>query len=97
MIDAASKTLDKLVKKVLMFFFLVKRVPGRGPEHRESDKTVLYLLIVIIILISYIIIKLLIKRRTISAETGKGTLKFDVYRNTFIKKTSSINHGNLRY
>jgi hypothetical protein len=42
--------------------FLVKRVPGRGPEQRESGETVLYLLIVIIILISYIIIK-----------TGNGT------------------------
>ncbi len=39
-------------------FFLVKRVPGWGPEQRESEKTVLYLQI-IIILISYIIIKLL--------------------------------------
>ncbi len=67
-------------------FFLVKRAPGRGPEHRGSDKTVLYLLIVIIILIIiflYIIIKLLIERRTISAETEKGTINFDVYRNTF--------------
>ncbi len=36
-------------------FFLVKRVPGRGPEQRESDKAVLYPQI-IIILISYIII-----------------------------------------
>ncbi len=36
-------------------FFLVKRVPGRGPEQRESEKTVLYLQI-ITILISYIII-----------------------------------------
>jgi hypothetical protein len=42
-------------------------------QNRESDKTVLYLLIVIIILISYIIIKLLIKRRTILAETGNRT------------------------
>jgi hypothetical protein len=29
--------------------FLVKQVPGRGPEQRESDKTVLYWLIVILI------------------------------------------------
>ncbi len=36
--------------------FLVKRVPGRGLEQRESIKTVLYLLIIIIILISYFII-----------------------------------------
>jgi hypothetical protein len=36
-------------------FFLVKLVPGRGREQRESEKTVLYLQI-IIILISYIII-----------------------------------------
>ncbi len=43
---------------VLQIFFLVKRVPGLGigPEQRESDKTVLHLLIVIIILISYITI-----------------------------------------
>jgi hypothetical protein len=52
----------------------------RGPEQRESGKTVLYPLIIIIILISYIvillyvIIKLLIKRRTIPAETVNGTL-----------------------
>jgi hypothetical protein len=52
---------------------LVKQVPGGGPEKRESDKTVLYPLRVIIILISYIIIKLLIKRRTIPAKTGNGT------------------------
>jgi hypothetical protein len=36
-------------------FFWVKRVPGRGQEQRESEKTVLYPQI-IIILISYIII-----------------------------------------
>jgi formate-dependent nitrite reductase membrane component NrfD len=42
-----------------MWFFLVKQVPGQGPEQRESEKTVLYLQI-IIILISYIIMKLLI-------------------------------------
>ncbi len=36
-------------------FFFVKRVQGQGPEHRESEKTLLYLQI-IIILISYIII-----------------------------------------
>jgi hypothetical protein len=39
--------------------FLLKQVPGRGPDQRESGKTVLYLLI-IIKLISYIIIYLLI-------------------------------------
>jgi hypothetical protein len=49
-----SKLFDQNV-----LFCLVKRVPGRGPEQRESEKTVLYLQI-IIILISYIIIKLLI-------------------------------------
>ncbi len=48
-------------------FFLVKRVPGQGPEQRESGKTVIYRIIVIIKLISNIIIKLLIKRRTIPA------------------------------
>ncbi len=47
-----------LVSKMFLFF-LVKRVPGRGPEQRKFGKTVLYPLI-IIILISYIIIKLLI-------------------------------------
>jgi hypothetical protein len=45
---------------ITQFFFLVERVSGRGPEQRESEKTVLYLQI-IIILISYIIIKLLIE------------------------------------
>ncbi len=57
-------------------FFWVKRVPGQGPEQRESVKTVIYLLIVIIILIRYIIIKLLIKKRTIPAKTGNGTFNF---------------------
>jgi hypothetical protein len=51
-------------------FFLVKQVPGQGPEQRESEKTLLYPQI-IIILISYIIIKLL--TRTIPAKTGNGT------------------------
>ncbi len=55
------------------FFCLVKRVPGQGPEQRESSKTVLYLLIVIILLFSYIIIKLLIKRRTIPAKARNRT------------------------
>jgi hypothetical protein len=36
--------------------FLVKRVEGRGPEQRESGKTVLYPLIIIVILITNIII-----------------------------------------
>jgi hypothetical protein len=58
-----------------MSMILVKQVPGWGPEQRESGKTVLYLLIIIIILISDIIIKLLIKMRTIPAETGKDLLK----------------------
>ncbi len=40
----------------LLYFFLVKQVPGRGPEQRESGKNVLYVLIIIIIvLISYTI------------------------------------------
>ncbi len=34
-------------------FFLVKRVPGRGPEQRESEKTILYLQIIIILIIIY--------------------------------------------
>ncbi len=42
-----------------MLDFLVKQVPGRALEWRESCKAVLYLLS-IIILISYIIIELLI-------------------------------------
>jgi hypothetical protein len=54
-------------------FFLVKRVPSRGMGQRESGKTVLYPLIIIFTLISYIVIKLLIKRRTIPAKTGNGT------------------------
>jgi hypothetical protein len=41
------------MKKVEVFYFLVKRVPGWGLEQREYGKIVLYLLI-IIILISYI-------------------------------------------
>jgi hypothetical protein len=59
-------------------YFLVKRVPGRGLEWRESGKTVLYLLI-IILLISFIIIKLLIKLITILAKTGNGTPNFENY------------------
>jgi hypothetical protein len=61
------------------WFFLVKQVPGQGPEQREFGKTVIYPLI-IITLINYIIIyyyqtiELLIKMRTIPAETGNGTL-----------------------
>jgi hypothetical protein len=54
--------------------FFIRRVPGQGPEQRQSNKTVLYLLIVIIMLIIYSIIKLLIKRRTIPAETRNKTL-----------------------
>ncbi len=42
-----------------VYIFLVKRVPGWGPEQRETEKTVLYLQN-IIIFISYVIIKLLI-------------------------------------
>jgi hypothetical protein len=37
-------------------FFFDKHVPGRGPEQRESGKTVLYPLIIINILISYFLI-----------------------------------------
>jgi hypothetical protein len=48
-------------KIIVSFIFLVKRVPGQGPEQRESEKTVLYPQI-IIILISYIIINLLINK-----------------------------------
>jgi hypothetical protein len=42
-------------------FFWFERVMDRGPEQRESNKTVLYLQI-IKILISYIIIQLLIMK-----------------------------------
>jgi hypothetical protein len=45
-----------LFSELYFFVLLVKRVPGWGQEQRESDKTVLYLLIIIIILISHIII-----------------------------------------
>jgi hypothetical protein len=41
-----------------MFIFLVKRVPGQGPEQRELNKAVVCPLI-IIILISYYYILLL--------------------------------------
>ncbi len=40
----------------VIYYYLVRWVPGQGPEQRESDKTVLNVLIVIIILISYFII-----------------------------------------
>ncbi len=57
----------------VFFFFLTKWIPGQGPEQRESCKTVLYQLFSIIKLISYIIIKLFIKTRTIPSETGNRT------------------------
>jgi hypothetical protein len=65
---------------LVMFVFLVKRVPGRGPELREPNKAVLCLLI-IIISISYYYILLLnyYLWRTIPAETGNGTLYGFVY------------------
>ncbi len=50
----------------------MKKVPAEAWSKREYCKTVLYLLI-IIILISYIVIKLLIKRRIIPAKTGNRT------------------------
>jgi hypothetical protein len=40
--------------KLVLWFFIIKRVPGRGPEQRQYEKTVLYPQI-IKILISYII------------------------------------------
>ncbi len=55
-------------------FFLVKRVPGRGPEQRESETTVLYLQI-IIISISYIIIKLLINENHPSQKRKRNSFK----------------------
>jgi hypothetical protein len=48
------------VKQLDFNVFLVKWVPGWGPEQRENVKTVLYKLIIIFVLISDIIIKLLI-------------------------------------
>ncbi len=66
---------------VMMFnIFLIKRVPRRGLEQRESGKIVLYLLISIIIIISYIIIKLLIKMRTIAAKTANHFSLMSTYR-----------------
>jgi len=72
-VPGRTSTCQKGNNNVFYFHFLVKQVLGRGPEQRESGKTVLYPLIIIIILISYIISKSLIRRRTIPAETGNGT------------------------
>ncbi len=47
------------LKMLMSQFFLVKQVPGRGPERRKPNKAVLCLLI-IIMLISYIIKYLLL-------------------------------------
>ncbi len=41
---------DRVADVALKRFFLVKQVPGRGPEQRESEKTVLYLQIIIILI-----------------------------------------------
>jgi hypothetical protein len=41
--------------RILFIYFLVKRCPGRGPEQRESEKTVLCPQIIIILII-YIMI-----------------------------------------
>jgi hypothetical protein len=46
----------KLSRRKRLGFFLVKWVPGWGPEQRESGKTVLYPVMINIILISYIFI-----------------------------------------
>ncbi len=69
----AKSPLCGAVRRGQIILFLVQRVPGRGPEQRESGKTVLYLLISIILFISYIIIQLLFEMRTIPSETGNGT------------------------
>ena len=45
-----------LVIPTIVYIFLVMLVPGRGPEQRESGKTVLYLQMIIIIIIGYIIV-----------------------------------------
>jgi hypothetical protein len=44
-----------LVIPTIVYIFLVMLVPGRGPEQRESAKTLLYLQMIHIILISYTI------------------------------------------
>ncbi len=36
------------IKQLSFQYFLVKRVPGQGPEQRESEKIVLYVQIIII-------------------------------------------------
>ncbi len=54
---------------------MVKRVPGRGLEQREPEKTILYPQIIIIILISYIIIKLLINENHPSQKRELNSFK----------------------
>ncbi len=60
------------------YSFLVKRVPGWGPEQRESEKTVLYPQIIILLMnyinIYYYMLVLNYQfRRTIPAKTRNGT------------------------
>jgi len=62
-----------IVHSESIMFFVVKWVSGWGVKYIESGKTTLYLQIIIILLICDIIIKLLIKMRTIPAEPGNGT------------------------
>ncbi len=62
-----------------MFFVVWLSEFQAEAQNKESDKTELYLLIVIIIMISYIIIKLLIQRRTIPVETGNVTHVYYIF------------------
>jgi hypothetical protein len=51
--QTAKKFITTINPSLVLLLFLVKQIPGRGPEQTESEKTVLSLQI--IILISYII------------------------------------------
>ncbi len=69
--------------------FLVKRILGRGPGQRESEKTVLYLHI-IVILITYIIIKLLIMENHPSRNQkwNFSLLSYDKHKNLMLPQMS---------
>jgi hypothetical protein len=64
--------ITKLISEIKVYSFQRSRSQAEA-QNKESDKTVLYQLMVIIILLLHIFIKLLIKIRTIPAETGNGT------------------------
>ncbi len=55
-------------------FFWLSRSQAKAQNKESLERLILYLLIIIIISISYIIIKLLIKTRTIQAETRNELL-----------------------